>query len=182
MKTLFRSLLAGISLFAATTASAGSDAGKDSARHYKSYPENFDGKTVSVDCTFITRINGGPQVEGVAFFIAHTADTDNEMRGGAIVVAVTEAKADSLVKKYGNVPERNGSKNSTADKVESKRLRGTFHQLGKGHVYIDVNGDAHELVLAKIEDAKSKIKAGDGIPNGGNGRPYNRPHGPKRYK
>ncbi|ADE54561.1 hypothetical protein [Coraliomargarita akajimensis] len=179
MKALFQTFLAISSLVLTSTLFAGTEAGKDSARHYKSYPEKYDNKTVSIDCTFVTRINGGPQVDGIAFFVAHTADTDNNMRGGAIVVAVAEADADKLVKKFGNTPEINeNARKSTADRVDSKRLRGTFHQLEKGTVYIDLNGDAHETILEKAEAAKGKIRAGDGIPSTSN----KGPRGPHPHK
>ena len=173
MKILQKTLTALAFLSAVTLVHGGSDASKDSARHYKSDPETYDNQSVAIDCIFVKRINGGPQVEGVAFFVAHTIDDDNQMRGGAIVVAVREEDADALAKKFGTVPDidrDNRPKNTTQDRVDSKRLRGTFHQLAKGHVYVDVNGDAHERVLEKIENSKSTIRMGDGIPvAGGNG-------------
>lgn len=165
-----------------STSYAGSDASKDSARHYKSYPEKYDGETASLDCTYVTRINKGPQVEGVAFFVAHTVDDDNKMRGGSIVVAILDEDADAFAKKYGNtldIDRDQRPKNTTKERVDSKRLRGTFHQLEKGHVYIDINGDAHERILAKIETAKGCIRAGDGIPSGDNRRSPNHKHGKK---
>lgn len=159
-------------------ASYAGDASNDSARHYKSYPEQFDGRSVSIDCTHVSRINQGPQVEGVAFFVAHTFDEDNDRRGGSIVVAVVESQAASLVKKFGNTPEidRRRGENSTESRLDSKRLRGTFHQLTKGTVYIDYTGDAHQLILNKIENAESAIRKGDGIPSGHGG------HMPKKKK
>lgn len=169
MKTLFHTLLALSSMFIAASAFA-AESGSDTARHYKSYPEQFDGQSADVDCAFVTRINRGPQVEGVAFFVAHTVDDDNAMRGGSIVVATLEADAESFVKKYGNVPEidRKRGQNTTADRVDSKSLSGTFNQLAKGSVYIDYsNGEAHALILEKIEAAKSAIRMGDGIPSTG---------------
>lgn len=150
-------LVASIALL--TPSFAGSEAGKDSARYYKSHPEDFDNKRVDVDCTFVTRINGGPQVEGVSFFLAHTKDDDNNMRGGSIVVAVLTDDAASFVRKYGSMPEIN---RGSTKLVDSKRLRGTFHLLERGHVYIDESeGPAHDLIMEKKEEAKGIIGKGD---------------------
>ncbi len=174
MKTITSLLIALFALFAltfSTAAHAESFAGEDSARHYKSNPEKYDGEYVDVDCVFVTRINGGPQIEGVTFFVAHTKDDDNRARGGMIVVAVLSDKADNFVRKYGNAPD---IQRGAAEKVDSKRLRGIFHQLDRGHVYIDVSGgEAHELILEHVEDAKGHIRSGDGAPDAGstgNGR------------
>lgn len=160
MKKITYILLALLSFTLCSATYAGSEAGKDSARYYKSHPEAFDNKMVSVDCVMVTRINGGPQVDGVVFFIAHTKDDDNNARGGSIVVAVLEGKAESFIRKYGNTVDRNrGSTNP----IDSKRLRGTFHQLAKGHVYIDIsNGEAHELIAEQKEIAKGHIGKGEG--------------------
>ena len=173
MKKSSKTLLAVLSACLVSTVFAGSDASTDSARHYKSQPEQFDGQSADVDCTHVKRINGGPQVPGVAFFIANTFDDKNKVHGGVIVVAVLEADASSFVNQYGTIPDREHNKNSTEDRVDTKSLSGTFHQLAKGHVYIDESGNAHELILQKVEEAKGKIRAGDGIPTaGGKGGPY----------
>ncbi|MGB0413142.1 MAG: hypothetical protein ACPGJU_01735 [Coraliomargarita sp.] len=173
MKKLSKTILALLSACLVSTVFAGEEASDDSARHYKSHPEQYDGQSVDVDCAFVKRINGGPQVPGVAFFVAHTFDDKNKMHGGSIVIAVLEADASSFASKYGNIPDRERNKNSTADRVDTKRLDGTFHQLAKGHVYIDESGNAHELIQEKLEEAKGKIRAGDGIPSGANtGRPH----------
>lgn len=158
-------LLLALSFFAAlNSAQAESYAGGDSARHYESAPEKYDSEYVDVDCIFVTRINGGPQIEGVTFFVAHTKDDDNRVHGGSIVVAVLADKADSFVRKYGNTVDIN---RGAAEKVDSKRLRGVFHQLEKGHVYIDVSGgEAHDLILEKRADAIGNIRSGDGVPGG----------------
>jgi len=172
MKSL-STLLIALSIFTfASAAQAESYAGEDSARHYKSAPEKFDGEYVDVDCVFVTRINGGPQVEGVTFFVAHTKDDDNRALGGSIVVAVLSDKADSFVRKYGNTLDVN---RGAVEKVDSKRLRGIFHQLAQGHVYIDISaGDAHELILKHKDNAKGAIRSGDGVPEsrgkGGHGK------------
>ncbi|MGJ8652103.1 MAG: hypothetical protein ACSHX8_02405 [Opitutaceae bacterium] len=160
MKKITYILLALLSFTLCNATFAGSEAGKDSARYYKSHPEEFDGKTVDVDCVMVTRINGGPQVEGVVFFIAHTKDDDNNARGGSIVVAVLEDKADSFLRKYGNTIDRN---RGSTERVDSKRLRGTFHLLDHGHVYIDVsNGEAHKAIEEHKEIAKGNIGRGEG--------------------
>ncbi|MDP4610265.1 MAG: hypothetical protein NWT02_03675 [Opitutales bacterium] len=157
-------LVASVALL--TPSFAGSEAGKDSARYYKSHPEEFDTKRVDVDCIFVTRINGGPQVEGVSFYLAHTKDDDNNMRGGSIVVAVLTEEASSFVKKYGSMPDID---RGSSERVDSKRLRGTFHLLEHGHVYIDESeGPAHDLILEHLEAAKGLIWKGDntsGTPN-----------------
>ena len=180
MKSPFKILIA-LSCFSMLASTyAGTDAGKDSSRHYKSYPEKYDGQSVSIDCTHVKRINGGPQVEGVAFFVAHSVDEENKMRGGSIVVAVLEENADALAKKFGTIPEIDRQKkpsSTTQERVDSKHLRGTFHQLEKGHVYIDVDGDTHELILLKKENAKGNIRMGDGIPTGDG-----HSHGPNKKK
>ncbi len=172
MKSLSTGLIALFALTLASAAYAESFAGEDSARHYKSTPEKYDGKYVDVDCTFVTRINRGPQIEGITFFVAHTKDDDNRARGGSIVVAMLSDKADSFIRKYGNAPDIN---RGAAEKVDSKRLRGIFHQLAQGHVYIDVSdGEAHELILAQREQAKGAIGSGDGVPRGQGKRPAHR--------
>lgn len=164
MKHIYQILALFVASIALLTPSfAGSDAGKDSARYYKSNPEEFDTKRVDVDCIFVTRINGGPQVEGVTFFLAHTKDDDNHMRGGSIVVAVLADDATSFVRKYGSMPEINRGSTKV---VDSKRLRGTFHILERGRVYIDVSeGPAHDLILEHIEEAKGIIGKGDDASN-----------------
>ena len=162
-------LLAILSALAAVSSSqAQTFAGDDSARYYKSNPEQFDGKNVDVDCVFVTRINGGPQVEGVKFFVAHTKDDENNTRGGAIVVAVLDDKANSFVRTYGNTVD---IQRGADEKVSSKRLRGVFHQLEHGHVYIDTSsGEAHELIIAHKETALDAIRTGNknGIPRAAN--------------
>ena len=163
----FTKILIALSLALFTlSANAGTQAGKDSAKYYKTNPEDWDGKKISVDCIFVTRINGCRQIDGVLFFVAHTIDDKNKKRGGNIVVAVSESESDSFIRKYGTVIERNRSK---ADKVESTRLRGTFHQLKHGHVYLDKSGEAHARILEHKEDASKKIRKGDGIPSEGTG-------------
>jgi hypothetical protein len=150
-----------LSLFLGITAHAGSTAGEDSANYYKSHPDEYDGKRVDVDCTHLTRINGGPQIEGVTFFVAHTKDDDNDSKGGAITVAVLEEDADSFLRRYGSAPEFDNGKSK---KLDSKRLRGDFHQLEKGHVYIDASmGEAHKKLLEHREDAKKAIGGADGF-------------------
>lgn len=160
MKHISKILVIFVAFIALLTPSfAGSEAGKDSARYYKSHPEEFDTKRVDVDCTFVTRINGGPQVEGVSFFLAHTKDDDNQMRGGSIVVAVLTEDANSFLRKYGSMPEINRGSSKV---VDSKRLRGTFHLLERGHVYIDESeGPAYDLILEHKEEAKGLIGKGD---------------------
>jgi len=167
MKQLAHTVLALCSLCFLTSTHAGTEAGDDTARHYKSYPDKYNGKKIDVDCTAVHRINGGPSVEGVVFFVAHTIDRDNRGAGGSLVVAVPEDDAESFLRKYGNTIERNRGE---AEKVDSKRLRGTFYQLDRGHVYLDESGEAHELILAKLDAAKGQIRAGDGIPTGGAGK------------
>jgi len=80
------------------------------------------------------------------------------------VVAVLSDKADSFVRKYGNTRDIDlGS----SEKVDSKRLRGIFHQLAQGHVYIDDSGgEAHAIILEHREDAVGAIASGDGVPEG----------------
>ncbi len=152
-----------ITLFAlslASTANAQSYAGEDSARHYKSAPEKYNGQTVDVDCTHVTRINRGAKIDGVTFFAAHTKDDDNGIRGGTIIVAVLSDKADNFVRKYGDMPD---IQRGSTEKVDSKRLRGTFHQLTLGQVYIDsTDGEAHELILKFKEEVINTIRANEG--------------------
>lgn len=72
--------------------------------------------------------------------------------------------SDSFLRKYGNTVDIN---RGAAEKVDSKRLRGIFHQLEQGHIYIDVSaGEANDLILAHKEDAKGAIRSGDGVPSG----------------
>lgn len=140
---------------------AESYAGDDSARYYKSTPEEFDGEYVDVDCVFVTRINRGPDVEGVSFFVASTDDDKNHSYGGSIVVAVLTEDAEHLISKYGNtaaLPRHPG------ESVDSKRLRGIFHQLEHGQVYIDYSdGDAHEIIAEHSQEAEIKIDLGDKV-------------------
>ncbi len=161
MKTIVTLLIVLTSLATFSSAAyAQSYAGEDSARYYKSTPERYEAKYVDVDCIFVTRINGGPQIDGVTFFAAHTKDSDNRAFGGSIVVAVLTDKAESFVRKYGDTLDL---QRGAAEKVDSKRLRGIFHQLEQGHVYIDYSGGAaHELILKQIEAAKHAIRSGDG--------------------
>ncbi|MDQ8193199.1 hypothetical protein QEH59_02090 [Coraliomargarita sp. SDUM461004] len=143
----------------ASIAHAETFSGKDTALYYKNTPEQFEGEHADVDCAFVSRINRGPQINGITFFLAHTIDEDNRLRGGSIVVAVLSDKADSFVRKYGNAPD---IQHGGMTKVDSKRLRGIFHQLDKGHVYIDMtDGQAHQVILQHKETAKKLIKSSD---------------------
>ena len=158
MKKIVYILLTVLSIALCSASYAGTQSGDDAARHYKSNPDAYKGKAVDVDCTHVTHINGGPQVDGVAFFIAHTKDDENKKRGGSIVVAMLEDKANSFVRKYGDTIEVNRGAN---EKVVSKRLRGTFNVLDRGHVYIDLSdGEAHAAILENIETAKGSIGRG----------------------
>lgn len=157
MKTIF--LILFILSFGITGAWAQSYAGEDSARYYKSTPEKFDGSAVDIDCIFVTRVNGRAQVDGVTFFVAHTKDSDNRARGGSIVVAVLEEEAESFIRKYGTTLDVS---RGAAEKVSSKRLRGIFHIMGSGHVYIDESGEAHSLIAENKDAALSSIRSGDG--------------------
>lgn len=160
MKILSKTLFALLGAFLVVPAFAGSEAGDDSARYYKSNPEKFDGKMVDVDVAFVTRINRKDRIEGVVFFVAHTVDDDNTARGGSIIVAILEDEAESFMRKYGTAIERKG-------KVDTKRLRGTFHQLKGGRVYIDESGEAHALIEAHVKergDSAIPVDEGSAIP------------------
>ena len=163
MKLLPKILLALSAALFVTGANAGTDAGKGSAKYYKTSPEEWDGKKISLDCSSVKRINGGPQVEGVVFFGAQTIDDKNNASGGSMVVAVLEGDVESFIRKYGTVKERTPG---GSDRVDNTNLRGVFHQLAHGHVYLDESGEAHDLILANKEDAKGAISHGDGIPTG----------------
>ncbi|MEM0965755.1 MAG: hypothetical protein AAGJ81_06380 [Verrucomicrobiota bacterium] len=158
-------------LFLSSSFSA-SEAGDGSARYYESRPDSYDGKQIELDCTFVTRINGGPQIEGVVLFLAHTEDEENSRRGGAIVTAVMEDDADSFIKRYGDTVDVD---RGTADRIDSRRLKGTFYVLDRGHVYVDAseNGEAHELILERAEDVKTNIRRG----KAGGPRPMKGPKG-----
>lgn len=161
---LYTTLLLVISFFAAISiAHAEAYAGEDSARHYKSNPEKYNGEAIDVDCVFVTRINRATRVEGVVFFSVHTKDDDNRARGGSIVAAVLEEEAAKFIRRYGDTPDI--SRGSTSP-VDSKRLRATFHQLAKGYIYIDTSeGPAHELITEHRDEALGQIKAGEsGVP------------------
>ena len=174
---LYTTLLLVASFFAATSmAQAEAYAGEDSARHYKSNPDKYNGETVDVDCVFVTRINGGPQIEGVTFFIVHTKDDDNRARGDSRVADVLTENASKFIRKYGDTPD---IKRGSSSPVDSKRLRATFHQLEKGRVYLDASeGPAHELIKEHREEALDKIGSGDGVPGSGKG---NRPGKPRAF-
>lgn len=162
---LHTTLLLIVSFFAATSiAQAEAYAGEDSARHYKSNPEKYNGETVDVDCIFVTRINRATKVEGVIFFVVHTKDDDNRARGGSIVTAVLEENADKFARKYGNTPDID---RGSSDPVDSKRLRATFHQLAKGKVYLDASeGPAQVLIAEHSDEALGHIRDGEGVPAG----------------
>jgi hypothetical protein len=81
------------------------------------------------------------------------------------VVALQEDQAASFIRKYGTVIERTPG---GRDRVENKRLVGIFHQLERGHVYLDMSGKAHDLILQHKDAAKGAIRQCDGIPTGGN--------------
>lgn len=155
MKILPKLTLALLSVLFVVPAFAGSGAGDDSARYYKSNPEKFDGKKVDVDVAFVTRINRKDRVDGVAFFVAHTVDEDNNSLGGAIVVAVLDDDTDSFMRKYGTAVERRGKG------VDSKRLRGVFHLLKGGRVYIDESGEAQAIIEAHIQKNGDAAIPGD---------------------
>lgn len=117
---------------------------------------------VDVDVAFVTRVNRKDGIDGVVFFVAHTIDDDNSARGGSIVVAVLEADVEKFMRKYGTAVERKG-------RVDTKRLRGTFHHVKGARVYIDESGEAHALIEAHIkEKGDAAIPAdGDGAVGGG---------------
>lgn len=150
---------------------AGTDSSDDAARYYRSYPDKYDGKTIDIDCAFVTRINGGPQIDGIVFFAAHTVDTDNRSRGGSLIVAVYENEAERFMKRYGTAIEINRGQ---SQKVDTRTLRGTFRQLESGRVYIDEPGDAHEIITANLETARRLIPA-----EGGSGRSFGK--GKKKF-
>ncbi|MEM7790822.1 MAG: hypothetical protein AAF546_05420 [Verrucomicrobiota bacterium] len=160
MKKLIYTPLVLLAFFVPSLALAGSDAGDDSARNYKNFPEKYDGKKVDVDCTHVTRINGGPRIDDVILFAAHTVDRDNRTRGGSIVVAVLAEDAEAFARKFGTTIDIT---RGAAEKVDSKSLRGTFHMLDRGHVYIDyTDGEAATLIEERAELFRTKIRAGDG--------------------
>ena len=163
---LHTALLLVLSLFATTSiAQAEAFAGEDSARHYKSNPEKYDGETVDVDCVYVKRLPGAKKIEGVVFFLVHTKDADNRVRGGSIIAAVLEAEADKFIRKYGNTVDID---RGASIRVDSKRLRATFHQLERGRVYLDASeGPANELIEAHLEAAIGAIRSGDGVPAAG---------------
>lgn len=146
MKLMKYIILALVSTILTASAFAGSEAGDDSARHYRSDPEAFDGEKIDVDCTFVSRINGGPKIDGVVFFLVHTVDEDNKVRGGTLLAAVLEDDVDSFMRKYGTVPDRERGGPDT------NRLRGTFHVLPQGRAYVDVSDEAHDLIVEHREE------------------------------
>ncbi|MFQ3224331.1 MAG: hypothetical protein ACI8Z5_000579 [Lentimonas sp.] len=164
MKLLTQILLTLTAALFVSAAYAGTDAGRGSAKYYKTFPDQWDGKKINMDCVSVKRINRGPQVEGVVFFGAQTIDDKNNAPGGGIVVAVLEGDVESFVRKYGTVIERTPG---GSERVDNARLSGIFHQLERGHLYLDASGEAHDLILAHKEDAKGAIRFGDGIPSGG---------------
>ena len=83
MKLLPKILLSLSAALFVTGAYAGTDAGRGSAKYYKTFPDKWDGKKIHMDCVSVKRINGGPQVEGVVFFSAHTIDDKNNAPGGS---------------------------------------------------------------------------------------------------
>ncbi|MEM1223095.1 MAG: hypothetical protein AAGH40_10050 [Verrucomicrobiota bacterium] len=160
MKKLIHTPLAVLAIFLPSLTFAGSDAGDDSARNYKNFPEKYDGKKIDIDCTHVSRINGGPKIDDVTLFVAHTVDRDNRTRGGSIVVAVLAEDAESFARKFGTAIEIS---RGAVEKVDSKSLRGTFHMLDRGHVYIDyTDGEAALLIEERAELFRTKIRAGDG--------------------
>lgn len=165
MKILSKCILALTCTFFAVPAYAGTDAGEDSARYYKSNPDKFDGEKVDVDVAFVTRINRKTRLDGVVFFVAHTVDEDNHVPGGSIIVAVLEGDAEHFMRKYGTALERRG-------KVDTKRLRGTFHQLKRGLCYIDQSGEADALIEAYRKEHSDDVipedpEDDDGVPGPG---------------
>jgi hypothetical protein len=177
MKLLPKILLTLSAALFVTGAYAGTDAGKDSAKYYKTYPEKWEGNKISLDCVSVKRINSGPQIDGIAFFSAQTFDDKNNAQGGSIVVAVLDGDVESFIRKYGTAIERTPG---GSDRVDNTSLRGVFHQLEKGHIYLDESGEAHAIILAHKEDAEGAIRHGDGIPTGGGDRHGH--HGHKKHK
>ena len=170
MKLLPKILLTLTAALFVSGAYAGTDAGRGSAKFYKTFPDEWNGKKIHMDCISVKRINGGPQVEGVVFFGAHTIDDKNNAPGGGIVVAVLEGDVESFVRKYGTVIERTPG---GSERIDNTRLSGVFYQLERGHVYLDASGEANDLILAHKEEAKNAIRFGDAIPSGdGKGGPY----------
>ena len=164
MKTLSKYILALLSAFLVVPAFAANDAGDDSARYYRNNAEEYNGKMVDVDVAFVTRINRKDRIDEIVFFVAHTVDDDNSMRGGPIVVAVLEGDAKSFMRKFGTAVDRSNGK------VDTKRLRGTFHLLPKGRVYIDESGEAHALIEAhRKEHGDAAIPATGDTPAAGPG-------------
>ncbi|WP_269526817.1 hypothetical protein [Coraliomargarita parva] len=163
MKRLYRLSLTLFTLALLSPLQAGNSADEDSARYYKSNPGKFDGQKVDVDCIFVKRPLAANKIEGVTFFVAQTKDKDNHSFGGTIVVAVLSDEAESFLRKYGDAPDIN---RGAAEKVDSKRLRGIFHLLESGHVYIDESDDgkAHDRILANLEAAQKAINSADGGP------------------
>lgn len=151
--------------------------GKDTAKYYKSLPDKFLDKKISLD---VSHVMPGPklaQVDGISILFAHTIE-DGDMTGGSggmMTVILPSHSVESLLKKYGLAVDRDGR-----GKIDTRNMSGTFRTItGKNweHLYLDYTGQAHGIIEQHIAELQQALHDGGSRGHSGGGPGHGPGHG-----
>lgn len=141
------------------------------AEYILTTPQEFEGKAVELDVSFVKPVRWKSPVPELAFFHAFTIDRKDRKPGGVIPVAVAAADAASFAKKYGTDFDGRYDK----DDLVGTLLASPGHAPRKQVWFVDTSGLAAEL----IKQGKMHLEDdGKGMPEEREFR--GKPRGPKR--
>lgn len=147
------------------------------AEYILTTPQEFEGKEVELDVSFVKPVRWKSPVPELTFFQAFTIDRKDRKPGGVIPVAVPASDAAAFAKKYGtDFDGRNDKDDLNGTLLASPGSRGRMQVW-----FIDTSGMAAEFLkqgkLSLEEDGKGnpegpmrprgpKHRGGEGAPEG----------------
>jgi len=97
---------------------------KYTADYYLTTPDQFEGKTVTMDVTHLTPSRSKSHIPDIQLFHALTWDKQQYLPGGTIIVAVPKASVEKVVRTYGTNIEAMSRSPGT------NRLKGVLRAMG----------------------------------------------------
>ncbi len=149
--------------FLATPSSVAAIASKYTADYYLSTPDQFEGKTITLDVSHLNPARSKSPIPEIQLFGAATWDKQQYLPGGWIHVAVPKSIVDKVVKTYGT------NMDSMSRNPGTSRLKGILRAVGTPKQAASTNND--RPVLGQM----APNKPGFNRPHhGGHGGPMHR--------
>lgn len=161
------------------TALAGGKLSKYTADFYRGQADAYEGKEVTVKVTHVRPFELKSAIEGLRFYHAYTYDDVKKVPGGWIIVAIPAGTEAAFLRKYGTAPEGAAEGRRAMVDSDTERLKGIFRTDGKRVFFLDLDGQAKELIDARRQEILEKLAGGDGPDERGEhgrGRPGPGPH------